>query len=86
MSKPSQRMQAICLNCHWADLQFKNLVLDKNGVHKYVFDKSWDMSLEDPLKCHLPLGDFQDKEVADNFTCNAFRPDKQRESDTKAGC
>lgn len=80
------RIKKICLNCHWADLQFKNLVLNPDGSHKYHFDKSWDMSNDDPLKCHLPLGAFQDKEVEDNFTCKEFKLDASRERDIKIGC
>lgn len=81
-----KKIKHICLNCHWADVQFKNLVLNPDGTHKYYFDKSWDLSHDDPLKCHLPLGAFQDKEVDDNFTCKEFKIDKDRERDIKAGC
>ena len=82
------KIKKCCENCHYADLQFKNLVLNADGSQKYHFDKSWDMSLDDPLMCFYPVVGFpyRFKEIEDNFVCDCFKLDKQREIDIKAGC
>ena len=83
-----KKIKQCCVNCHYACLQFKNLVLLPDGSPKYNFSKDWDFSIEDPLMCFYPIVNFpyRFKTVDDNFVCDCFLLDKQRESDIKAGC
>ena len=46
-----KKIKQCCVNCHYACLQFKNLVLLPDGSPKYNFSKDWDFSIEDPLMC-----------------------------------
>ena len=80
------KMQKICLNCKHSKQQFKNMVKDNNGSHKYPFDKSWDLAIDDPLICNNTKSYFRSFEVDDYHTCENYSSNKQREYDIKAGC
>lgn len=79
-------MKKICLNCKHSRQQFKNLVKNMDGSHKYQFDRTWDLAIDDPLMCQNTQGFYRFREVQDDFTCKDFSPNKQREDDVKHGC
>ena len=84
-----KKLKQTCENCHYSHQQFLNMVKLPNGENKYPFDKTWDLSVDDPLICKYPDREFPYyfKEVDDDFTCKLFRANSKRKEDVeKFGC